>query len=71
MAMHRAAHLADPWTQNSGPVLLVTYNRTLVTYLEYLRGRIPLDITIETYGKFARGYLSSMGLRALHLAGVS
>ena len=62
MAMHRAAHLADPYTQNSGSVLLVTYNRTLVTYLEYLRGRSTFDITIETYGKFARGYLSSMGL---------
>jgi len=62
MAMLRAAHLADPRTQNSGPVLLVTYNRTLVTYLRYLRGLTTFDITIETYGKFARGYLNSVGL---------
>lgn len=62
MAMLRAAHLADPRTKNSGPVLLVTYNRTLVTSLKHLRGQIRTDITIETYGKFACGYLGSMGL---------
>jgi hypothetical protein len=62
MAMLRAAHLADPRTKNRGPVLLVTYNRTLVTYLKHLRGQIRTDITIETYGKFSCGYLGSMGL---------
>jgi hypothetical protein len=46
MAMLRAAHLADPRTQNSGPVLLVTYNRTLVTYVRYLRGLGPSDCRI-------------------------
>ena len=62
MAMLRAEHLADPRTQNSGRVLVVTYNNTLVTYLKYLRGPSRGDITIETYGRFARGYLNSVGL---------
>ena len=62
MAMLRADHLAAPTTQNSGPVLLVTYNNTLVTYPRYLLGQSGADITIETYGRFARGYLNSLGL---------
>ena len=62
MAMLRAEHLADPMTQNSGPVLMVTYNKTLVTYLKFLHGLAMGDITIETYGKFACGYLDSIGL---------
>ena len=62
MAMLRAEHLADPMTQNSGPVLVVTYNKTLVTYLKFLRGLDMGDITIKTYGKFACGYLDSVGL---------
>lgn len=62
MAIHRAAHLADPATRNHGPVLLVTYNRSLVTYLHHLAGDRIATATIETYGKFARGYLASLGL---------
>ena len=62
MAMLRAEHLADPMTPNSGPVLVVTYNNTLVTYLRFLRGLAVGAVTIETYGKFARGYLNSVGL---------
>jgi superfamily I DNA/RNA helicase len=62
MAMLRAIHLAAPATQNSGPVLAVTYNNTLVTYLRHLRDPSAGNITIETYGRFARGYLNSIGL---------
>ncbi len=61
MAMLRAAHLAHPITPGSGRVLLVTYNNTLVTYLKYLAPAVATNITIETYGKFARGYLASVG----------
>ncbi len=62
MAMLRAHHLADPATQNHGRVLVVTYNNALVTYLRYLRNVPSSGITIETYGRFARGYLHSLGL---------
>ena len=33
LAILRAAFLADPSTDHFGPTLLVTFNRTLVTYL--------------------------------------
>lgn len=60
MAIHRAAHLADVRTQNNGPTLLLTYNKSLVTYLRHLADRLP-GVTIETYGTFARGYLAAQG----------
>lgn len=60
MAIHRAAHLADPDTRNSGPTLLLTYNNSLVTYLRHFADHLP-DVVIETYGKFARGYLAAQG----------
>jgi superfamily I DNA/RNA helicase len=62
MAMLRAEHLAAPTTKNSGRVVLVTYNNALVTYLRHLRPATANNITIETYGRFARGYLNSRGL---------
>jgi superfamily I DNA/RNA helicase len=62
MAMLRALHLASPDTPGAGPVLLVTYNNALVTYLSHLRGGAAGGVTVETYGKFARGYLHSLGL---------
>lgn len=61
MAMHRAVHLADPDTGNHGPVLLVTFNNALVTYLNFLSPKGSAQITLETYGLFARGYLNSRG----------
>lgn len=61
MAIHRAAHLADPDTLNHGPVLLVAFNRSLATYLKHLVANHVSGITIETYAKFARGYLLSLG----------
>ncbi|MFG1923293.1 3'-5' exonuclease [Cryptosporangium sp. NPDC048952] len=60
MAIHRAAHLADVRTQNHGPVLLLTYNNSLVTYLRHQANNLP-GVAIETYGKFGRGYLASQG----------
>jgi superfamily I DNA/RNA helicase len=61
MAIHRAAHLADSDTPNYGPVLLITFNRSLVTYLKYLAADHADGITIETYATFARGYLDNLG----------
>jgi hypothetical protein len=61
MAIHRAAILADPRTSHSGKVLLVTFNRTLVAYLNYWRPSALVDVTIENYHAFARGYLSGRG----------
>lgn len=60
MAIHRAAHLADARTQNAGRTLLLTYNNSLVAYLRHLASPLP-GVTIETYGKFARGYLAGQG----------
>ncbi|WP_135849171.1 UvrD-helicase domain-containing protein [Serinibacter arcticus] len=61
MAIHRAVHLAHPATVNCGPVLLVTFNKALVRYLEHLRPAGEAQITIETYSSFARGYLNARG----------
>lgn len=60
MAVHRAAHLADPRTQNSGPTLLLTYTNSLVAYLRHFAAELP-GVTVETYGRFGRGYLAARG----------
>lgn len=63
MAILRAASLVDGATQNSGPTLLLTHDNSLVKYLRYLaKGASLGNIVIETYHKFARGYLGSRGL---------
>lgn len=65
LAVHRALYLAAPETEHCGRTLLITFNRCLATYLRHLAGRIPSNITVENYHKFARGYLGSrqrMGL---------
>lgn len=61
MAVLRARYLADPDCSNHGPVLLVTYNNALVRYLRHLVPGANTNISVETYGKFARGYLNSLG----------
>jgi superfamily I DNA/RNA helicase len=61
MAIHRAAILADPMTSHAGKVLLVTFNRTLLAYLNYWRPPALVDVTIENYHAFARGYLAARG----------
>ena len=62
LAVLRAAYLADPRTAHSGKTLLVTFNRTLVTYLHHLQDRRLMNVTIETYHRFALGYLNHRGL---------
>jgi superfamily I DNA/RNA helicase len=61
MAVLRARFLADPDCSNHGPVLLVTYNNALVRFLRHLVPGANKNIRVETYGKFARGYLNSVG----------
>jgi superfamily I DNA/RNA helicase len=61
MAIHRAALLANPLTTNRGKVLLVTFNRALVAYLNYWRPAALAEVTIENYHRFALGYLASRG----------
>lgn len=61
LAILRAAYLADKSTDHFGRTLLVTFNRTLVTYMKYLNESETSGVNIETYHKFATGYLSSRG----------
>ena len=61
MAMLRALHLARSSTTNNGPVLVVTFNNTLVTHLRYLATEENEQLTVESYHTFARGYLGSVG----------
>lgn len=61
MATLRARFLADPICANGGPVLLVTFNNALVRYLRHLVPDELGAVTVETYSKFARGYLASNG----------
>jgi hypothetical protein len=62
VAVHRAAHLADSATENSGPVLLPTFNKSLMVYLRYIAAEYRDAIRIENYHTFARGNLNSLGM---------
>jgi superfamily I DNA/RNA helicase len=61
MAIHRAAFVGDPRMDHGGRTLLVTFNNTLVTYLEHLRPAELANVDVRTYHRFARGYLASRG----------
>ena len=61
LAILRSAYLADPGTDHAGMTLLVTFNRALVTYLKHLHEGGLVDVVVENYHKFARGYLRSRG----------
>ena len=59
MAILRAAYLSK--LAPTQKVMLVTFNKTLVTYLESL-GEVELaNVDIRTYHHFARGYLKARG----------
>jgi len=62
MAIHRAVYLSDPRFDHSGRTLLVTYNRSLVSYLNHLAGSGSGVLDIRNYHTVARGYLASRGL---------
>jgi DNA helicase IV len=61
MAMLRARYLAADSTPGNGPVLLITYNRSLAAYIRHKQGGDFPRVKVETYGKFAGGYLNSRG----------
>jgi len=62
LAILRAAYLAHPKTANGGRTLLVTFNRSLTTFLQQYAGHELSNVTVENYHKFARGYLNSRGI---------
>jgi superfamily I DNA/RNA helicase len=66
MAIHRAVHLANPSTPGHGRVLLITFTNSLVAYLTHLAEGHRHNITVETYHKYARGYLANQGLMAFN-----
>ena len=59
MAILRAAYLAKLHEEK---VLLVTFNKALVTYLRSISEGELGDVDVRNYHRFARGYLSSRGL---------
>lgn len=61
MAVHRAAFLSNPTTAHSGPTLLLSFNNSLLAYLNYLCPPDLKDVDLRTYHRFARGYLSHRG----------
>ena len=63
IAMLRARHLAQ--IPQGGNVLLVTFNGALVEYMRKMSGSDLPRLTVESYHKFARGYLNSRGKMSL------
>jgi len=61
LALYRAAYLSDLSMPHFGKTLLLTFNKALVTYLNYLKPVELSKVQIENYHKFARGYLNSRG----------
>lgn len=61
LALYRAAFLSALEMPHSGRTLLLTFNQALVTYLNYLKPVELRNVQVETYHKFARGYLHSRG----------
>jgi superfamily I DNA/RNA helicase len=61
LAIHRSAYLAK-LTDSDKRVLLVTFNKSLVTYLRAISdGALP-NVDVRHYHRFAKGYLSSVGM---------
>lgn len=59
IALLRAFHLSN--IPNGGRVLLVTFNGALVEYMRTMSDDQHSRLVVETYHKFARGYLNSRG----------
>jgi superfamily I DNA/RNA helicase len=62
MAVLRALFLADRACEHAGTTLLVTYNKSLLAYLEHMLPPAAYDLEVRNYHHFARGYLGSRGL---------
>lgn len=61
MSILRALHLADRTTEHCGKTLLVTYNKSLLAYLEHMLPEGAYDLEVRNYHHFARGYLNARG----------
>lgn len=61
LALYRAAYLSDSRMPHGGRTLLLTFNKALVTYLNYLKPNELINVYIENYHTFARGYLNACG----------
>lgn len=61
LALYRAAYLSAENMPHMGNVLLLTFNRALVTYLNYLKPTELNRVAVENYHTFARGYLNYRG----------
>src|SRR5437867_3622071 len=63
MAILRAKYLAELSRDSTNRVLLVTFNKTLVTYLHIMARtqQISPRIEVRNYHHFARGYLHVKG----------
>ena len=61
LAIHRSAYLAK-LTNSNQKVLLVTFNKSLVTYLKSISDENLPNVDVHNYHRFARGYLSSVGM---------
>lgn len=64
IAILRAAYLSRK--DENEKTLLVTFNKTLVTYLRALGEAELSNVDTRTYHEFARGYLNSRGKMRLH-----
>jgi superfamily I DNA/RNA helicase len=61
LAIHRAAYLAKR-TKTKQKVLLVTFNKSLVTYLNSISDSNLYKVDVRNYHWFARGYLEYKGM---------
>lgn len=61
LAIQRAAYLAKR-TKTDHRVLLVTFNKSLVTYLNAISEGSLSKVDVHHYHKFAKGYLSNAGI---------
>jgi superfamily I DNA/RNA helicase len=59
MAMLRALYLADERAPHAGRTLLVTFNRSLLAFLNHIIGDDANRLHVRNYHHFARGYLAS------------
>lgn len=66
MAIHRAASLADSVASEGKKVLIVTFNKALVTYLSHISDEMLQNVDVHNYHRFARGYLGHRGILGYH-----
>lgn len=59
MAMLRALFLADERTDHAGRTLLVTFNKSLLAYLNFVLDGGSGQLDVRNYHHFARGYVAS------------